>query len=105
MQEIVNEIQSPNERQIWSMEASHWRLPYWDWAAKQPYIQALGMPQILTQEEIRITMPEFKQTPVKNPLWMFRNPTGKPMGDPSSMGKYAITDNFVSAHKFSMTAN
>ena len=92
---------SDEERSIWSTAACQFRLPYWDWAQKQPYIGNFGIPEICTQPEVNIVEPgksRATKAPFKNPLTGFLNPKkdqhGKrvPMGD-QSMGPNAIRDN------------
>src|ERR1700744_4602568 len=82
------------EKDIWTTAASQFRLPYWDWARKQPYLGNFGIPQICTLDSIGIIMPGGATQPTANPLVGFTNPTlvgGKnaAMGDPI-MGVNAI---------------
>jgi tyrosinase len=90
MLEIIDKIPE-DQRQPWQLAASQWRLPYWDWAALQPYINDYGVPEIFTLENIDIVLPDsnLQKVPVPNPLWKFTNPSRVPMGD-SSMGEFAI---------------
>ncbi|KAF8534625.1 common central domain of tyrosinase-domain-containing protein [Trichophaea hybrida] len=88
MLDIINTTVPDSEKELWKSAAQHWRLPYWDWAAEQPYIKDFGVPELTTLEKVDIILPNGKTT-VDNPLWKFTNPNGKPMGD-ISMGKYAI---------------
>lgn len=90
---IVSEIQSGPEKDIWEIEASRWRLPYWDWAASQPYLQNVGIPQLFTTESITVLMPDNTPKDFKNPLARFSNPSGKAMGDTSVMKQWAIPNN------------
>jgi hypothetical protein len=76
------------EKDKYILAWSFWRLPYWNWAIPQPYIQTYGVPEIFTQEIVANG---------PNPLWKFTNPkldsTGKPaqFGDKSVMGRYYIS--------------
>jgi tyrosinase len=90
MLEIIATI--PEDQQApWKLAASQWRLPYWDWAAVQPYINNYGVPELLTLQKVNIVLPKsnLQKVPFDNPLWKFTNPSGTPMGD-SSMGDVAI---------------
>src|SRR5436305_3178099 len=91
MMDIIKTDVPTHEQGPWEIAASQWRLPYWDWAAHQPYIKNYGLPEICTLEKINIVLPNsnHEKVPVDNPLWKFSNPSGKQMGDPS-MGKLAI---------------
>ena len=90
MQGIVDKIPA-DQKAPWQLAASTWRLPYWDWAAPQPYINNYGVPELLTMENVNIVLPNsnLQKVPQPNPLWKFTNPSKKPMGDPS-MKKLAI---------------
>jgi tyrosinase len=84
----------PSARQaVWRDAAQEWRLPYWDWAARQGYINNYGVPEIFTRERIDII--DFADnSPVTtvsttNPLWKFSNPLGFEMGH-RTMGIYRI---------------
>jgi tyrosinase len=113
MLEVISDTVPPADQELWRLSAASWRLPYWDWAAKQPYIQNYGVPHIFTQETIDIVLPlgaksesavagepskgapiggPLASTTVENPLWKFTNPAGPtvPMGDKTIMGEYAI---------------
>jgi tyrosinase len=81
-----------DQKAPWQLAASQWRLPYWDWAAPQPYINDYGVPELLTMETISIVLPDsnLKKVPYANPLWKFSNPSGATMGDPS-MNDLAIS--------------
>ena len=87
---IIDQIPA-DQKAPWQLAASQWRLPYWDWAALQPYINNYGLPELLTLQQVNIVLPNsnLKKVPVDNPLWKFTNPSGAPMGDPS-MGDLAI---------------
>src|ERR1700722_677388 len=87
---IIDNIPA-DEKAPWQLAASQWRLPYWDWAAPQPYLNDYGVPQLFTLENVNIFLPDSKlqKIPVPNPLWKFTNPSGVPMGD-GSMGDLAI---------------
>ncbi|KAH0556229.1 hypothetical protein GP486_005845 [Trichoglossum hirsutum] len=109
MLEVISETVPSADQALWIDAAQKWRLPYWDWAALQPYIQNFGVPYVFTLEKIDIYLPyvvgvtagePYKGIPappvilttVDNPLWKFTNPAGPdvPMGDASVMGEYAI---------------
>ena len=82
------------EKTMWEDAAKQWRLPYWDWAAKQAYINDYGLPEIFTKETVDVL--DFDPTvttraTVPNPLWKFSNPGGIAMGA-TAMGKYALID-------------
>jgi tyrosinase len=89
MMGIVSKIKPDSEKAIWEIEASHWRLPYWDWAQNQPYLQTVGIPQLFTLEWITVVMPGRTWKGFPNPLWKFSNPGGKPMGSPDN-GQWKI---------------
>lgn len=76
----------------WLHAAYTFRLPYWDWAQRQPYIDDFGIPQICTQDTVTVDLPGNKTETFENPLAKFTNPKGVAMGDPS-MGKYAVKNN------------
>ena len=95
MTSIVSTITPASEQSIWSIEASYWRLPYWDWAADQPYLQNVGVPQLFTLPQVTVVMPNSKSATFNNPLWKFSNPKGVAMGD-SSMKPWALTAQPVS---------
>jgi tyrosinase len=110
MLEVIEETVPPQDKPLWKDAATRWRLPYWDWAAKQPYIKDYGVPRVFTLEQVAIVTPlppgttEGKYAQgipvgppviekiVDNPLWKFTNPAGPnvPMGDTTVMGPYAI---------------
>ncbi|KFY12493.1 hypothetical protein V491_06774 [Pseudogymnoascus sp. VKM F-3775] len=79
---IEKEVDSANQ-ETWKAAARVWRLPYWDWAEHQRYLDNYGLPQICTVEKIRIVpFSSDLQNPqptaeVDNPLLKFTNPTGK----------------------------
>lgn len=95
MKDIIESWRLPSkEKQIWLDAANQFRLPYWDWARKQTYIGTFGLPELFTQEVVKILRPDGTYDDnYTNPLWKFQNPKGPnvPMGDPS-MGKWAIKD-------------
>lgn len=86
---VPNDSQKP-----WEDAAREWRLPYWDWALTQPYINDLGVPEVFTKDRIDVvdfagnTPPTMEN--IANPLAKFSNPTGTAMGD-QSMGDFALT--------------
>jgi hypothetical protein len=110
MLEVIQETVPPVDQDPWKDAAQKWHLPYWDWAAKQPYIQDYGVPYIFTLERTDIYVPfivgatagePYKGNPlappiilttVDNSLWKFTNPAGPDvaMGDESVTGIYAI---------------
>ena len=83
MAEIIPTIQPDSERATWTIEASHWRLPYWDWSANQPGLGDVGIPQLFTTRTITVLMPNRRSQNFANPLWSFRTPNGRPFGDQS----------------------
>lgn len=89
IKQIVPTVTPASEQSVWAIEASHWRLPYWDWAAEQPYLQNVGVPQIFTQQTVSIVMPGSGSKTVNNPLWKFTTPDGKALGD-QARGDWAI---------------
>jgi tyrosinase len=97
MTEYVKTSVPADQQALWTAEANQWRLPYWDWAIPQPYIENFGVPEICTWEKITIVEPASKnreplgRVEVANPLWKFSNPLGIPMGDPA-MGVNAVGD-------------
>ena len=82
---------SDQEKATWLDAASQFRLPYWDWAQKQPSTGDYGIPQICAQAAWPIVMPGTNENtkPYENPLTGFLNPKTNaigqrvPMGDPS----------------------
>ncbi|KAJ5729093.1 uncharacterized protein N7483_003601 [Penicillium malachiteum] len=89
---IVRDIPE-NKRGLWKDAAKEWRLPYWDWASKQAYINDYGLPQIFTKERIDILDIVNDDPPtmvnIINPLSRFANPTGVAMGD-KKMGEFSL---------------
>lgn len=82
------------EKDLWKMSASHWRLPYWDWAVKSKFNNNdYGVPKLLTLKQVKIQLPRtldhMDTRIVDNPLWQFTNPAGIAMGHPS-MKPYAL---------------
>lgn len=84
----------------WENALYEWRLPYWDWAQPQGYINDFGIPEICTLDRIAVRMPDLpapnNKAFVKNGLTGFTNPKkrdGKPipMGD-KEMGRWQIKD-------------
>lgn len=79
--------------QEWKDAADAWRLPYWDWAAKQTYTEDFACPEILVQGPVRIFPPKVlaKFYPPSglypNPFWSFTNPeASEETGDPIPFG-------------------
>ncbi|ATY62979.1 Di-copper centre-containing [Cordyceps militaris] len=77
----------------WALAAKDWRLPYWDWAAET------SLPEIAISEKIEVikswdgkqeSRPEMEK--IDNPMYRFRMPGLKPMGD-DSYGDYRIVYN------------
>lgn len=77
----------------WALAAKDWRLPYWDWAAET------SLPEIAISEKIEVikswdgkqeSRPEMEK--IDNPMYRFRMPGLKPMGD-DSYGDYRIVFN------------
>lgn len=90
MLEIIGADVPPQYRARWKTEASHWRFPYWDWAAKSKSNGDFTLPLLITRRSVDIiTLPQLLTRTVPNPLWQFDNPAGVPMGDPK-MGVYAL---------------
>ena len=89
MEKFVNPMPEDELKKIWKIAAQNWRLPYWDWANDS------NVPELLTKPRVKIvdTVDPFGKNPlfkeVDNPMWRFRMPTGKPMGD-DSHGDYKI---------------
>ena len=81
-----------NEKTAWERAASHWRLPYWDWAVKRKWIKPehYGVPLLVALPHVVIMLPRNKSTTLANPLYQFTNPSLKPMGDIAEMGIYHI---------------
>lgn len=76
MNSIIDDwkLSDPNEEGMWRKAANQWRLPYWDWATPQPYINDFGVPQVCTYHNITISMPYGKTQTIANPLKKFSNP-------------------------------
>ncbi|KAL3444389.1 common central domain of tyrosinase-domain-containing protein [Aspergillus insuetus] len=94
MLSLIQKNVPAERRKPWEDAAKEWRLPYWDWALKQPYIDNQGVPEIFTKDQIDIVDFSDNNPPttgnIPNPLARFRNPMGVPMGD-SSMREFALT--------------
>lgn len=98
-EEVLPKMSFPNadRKKQWVEAADSWRLTYWDWAARQDYIDETGLPMVFTEEQVQIEKPSsrYEYENVPNPLWIFVNPMkgadGKPMpfGDPK-MGENAF---------------
>ena len=74
------------EKSDWLGAARQFRLPYWDWARKQAYLNDYGIPRICTESSWPILEPGTggKTVQCDNPLTGFVNPkidpdTSKPM--------------------------
>jgi hypothetical protein len=93
MEVIVKRDIPVARRTIWEDAAKAWRLPYWDWAAVQGYINDFGVPEIFTKERIDIVDFADNSPPttvnIANPLWKFSNPAGVAMGH-RSMGIFRL---------------
>ncbi|KAL4861988.1 hypothetical protein BDV12DRAFT_179541 [Aspergillus spectabilis] len=68
--------------------ADTWRLPYWDWAVNP------RVPWLAAEPELQVSLLGELET-IKNPLYQFRMPNGKPMeahgvGDVKAMGEDTI---------------
>lgn len=79
----------------WVEAAEQFRLPYWDWAQKQPYARNFGVPEICTLENVTVVKPKNEKMTMPNPLAKFVNPSKVPMGD-KSMGKWAVSNDGTS---------
>lgn len=73
---------------VWKLAAKRWRLPYWDWVTEP------SLPELARNEKITIidswqedSRPQMKD--VMNPMYRFRMPGDRPMGD-RSYGDYRI---------------
>lgn len=83
---------SDAEAKKWYATADAWRLPYWDWAAKQSYVDNFACPEILTLPAVRIFPPEslsdIYPQPKKypNPFWDYENPEQDGDGNPLAFG-------------------
>jgi tyrosinase len=82
---------SSADQSQWVAAAQQWRLPYWDFAVKQSYLNPpnYGVPEIFSQNTVTILDFNGSQINVQNPLWSFSNPRNVPMGD-DSMGELGI---------------
>lgn len=91
MRKIIERDVPAPQVSIWEEAAKEWRLPYWDWGARQKYLNDYGLPEILTKERIDIINLIHDSPPVNivNPLWKFTNPTGEAMGH-RSMGRFRL---------------
>ena len=85
-EEIIGKRVPVIEKEIWEFAANHWRLPYWDWADNSNVPKLIELPSVT----IVVSVTPRKTMDVENPLWKFKMPTGKPMGD-KVHGKFAIT--------------
>jgi hypothetical protein len=71
----------------WNNAADTWRLPYWDWARRQPYNNEFSLPYALTLDLVRI-YPPTGEVNHPNPLWGFDNPEKDPQdGRPLPFGQ------------------
>jgi hypothetical protein len=84
---------SPDEKEDWLKAADAWRLPYWDWAAKQTYTKEVALPELVLQGPVRIFPPVSlkKFFPpggwYPNPFWNFENPEKDANGDSLPFGQ------------------
>ncbi|EXF80489.1 hypothetical protein CFIO01_12464 [Colletotrichum fioriniae PJ7] len=67
-EQILPTIADNVVREVWALEAQNWRMPYWDWAAPQEYIQSCGVPEIVSQPDINIISTGGALQTVPNPL-------------------------------------
>ncbi|KZT21807.1 Di-copper centre-containing protein [Neolentinus lepideus HHB14362 ss-1] len=58
--------QYPNESNTWTGAARSFRFPFWDWAEEK--VQTEGVPPVLTDPKVNITLPEGEFKQVANPL-------------------------------------
>ncbi|KAJ4347797.1 uncharacterized protein N0V89_009167 [Didymosphaeria variabile] len=75
---MVKEIipEQPKHRQAeWTELANTWRLPHWDWA-KNPQV-----PSLLCWPTVTLTLGNDQPLKIKNPLYSFRMPNDKKMGE------------------------
>lgn len=83
-------IENDQDRFVWEAAAARWRLPYWDWALDS------RLPELVCKKDIDIisgwnaATGTADRVPVHNPMYRFRMPGGKAMGD-ESYGDYRIT--------------
>jgi tyrosinase len=93
MEAIIRRDVPTSRRTAWENAAREWRLPYWDWAAKQGYINNYGLPEVFTMDRIEIVDFADNNPPttvnIANPLWKFSNPVGVAMGH-RSMGVFRL---------------
>ncbi|KAK1514600.1 uncharacterized protein CCOS01_13881 [Colletotrichum costaricense] len=69
---ILPNIADKTVQDIWALEITRWRLPYWDWAMPQTYLGTCGVPEIVSLQEIEIVSPNgIAKQKVQNPLYMF----------------------------------
>ncbi|MCJ1389657.1 hypothetical protein MMC18_002514 [Xylographa bjoerkii] len=94
--DIIGSWSGMTESQLapWKDAAFMFRLPYWDWARKQTYVDNFALPQVFTVENVNIFLNDGTWRDLPNPLWKFQNPMGNvPMGDKKVMQDWAIQDN------------
>ncbi|KAL3426473.1 hypothetical protein PVAG01_03264 [Phlyctema vagabunda] len=92
--EKAGDLADEAELEQWTSAAAQFRLPYWDWARKQPYHGNFAIPEVCTQDTVEIiTAGGEMDLKFPNPLVGFRNPSGVAMGDKSIMKLNAISDN------------
>jgi tyrosinase len=97
---------SSEEAEKWFATADAWRLPYWDWAARQSYVDDFACPEILTLPTVRIFPPDSisdhypQRYKYPNPFWSFENPEQDEEHNPLPFGKmpaglenYNLTEN------------
>ncbi|ETS79629.1 hypothetical protein PFICI_09482 [Pestalotiopsis fici W106-1] len=84
---------SANAKDKWIEAADSWRLPYWDWALRQPYSDEAGLPWVFTDEQLCIEAPGGRQENVPNPLWLFLNPMKDGSGTPVAFGDPKMGNN------------
>lgn len=86
---IIDEVipKFPEHEQIdLKYAAEQWRLPYWDWAMKQPIYDTdpvwydYDVPQLTRLEAVKTRVPGGLKW-VKNPLYAFRMPKNAPMSN------------------------
>lgn len=81
------------EKQEWLDAAHAWRLPYWDWAAKQTYTKEVSLPELVLQGPVRIFPPASREKFFPpggwypNPFWNFENPEKDANGDSLPFGQ------------------
>ncbi|KAJ0325697.1 hypothetical protein COL5a_007203 [Colletotrichum fioriniae] len=96
-EQILPTIADNVVREVWALEAQNWRMPYWDWAAPQEYIQSCGVPEIVSQPDINIISTGGALQTVPNPLYKFSTSviskfkgTTPVMGNSIAFGNWAI---------------